>query len=65
MKDFLKLWINLLIKKLWILRIIRSLSILSNYFLELNSKGVSKTLFLLFVSLIIVKTKCYYVIAAS
>ena len=24
---------------MWILRIIRSLSILSNYFLELNSKG--------------------------
>ena len=48
-----------MIKKLWILRIIRSLSILSNYFLELNSKGVNKTLFLLFVSLIIVKTECY------
>ena len=34
---------------MWILRIILSLSILSNYFLELNSKGVNKTLFLLFV----------------
>ena len=43
---------------LWILKIIRSLSILSNYFLDLSSRGL-KTPFLLFTLLIFAKTECY------